>query len=181
MPLAFVTGAPGAGKTSLQTELDARGYSAYDTDDPERTGIAGWHNISTGEYLAGFNEVPVTKELLETHIWRLTDTAIADFQRRAENEAIYLCGSLRDPNKVIAISDYIAFLTLPGHLVEARLLERSKVPGQVEWGREQWQREASVQRNQELATFYGSIGAIMIRADQPVDMVVADLIAATTD
>ena len=76
MPLTFITGAPGSGKTAVSNEIASRGYSIYDTDDPNHTGIAGWHDLATGAYVAGFNELEVTEDLLSTHMWKLTDAAL---------------------------------------------------------------------------------------------------------
>ena len=104
MSLSFITGAPGPGKTAVTNEIAARGYAIYDTDGPNRTGMAGWHNLATGKYIAGFDELEVTENLLATHVWRLTDEGLKGFRLRAENELLYLSGRLRDAKSVIEAS-----------------------------------------------------------------------------
>lgn len=180
MSLYFITGAPGAGKSAVTTGMEAKGYAIYDTDDPERTGMAGWHSLETGEYVAGYNEVEVTERLLKTHLWKLTDAALEGFVERAESESIYLCGRLRDARPVIEVADRILFLRLPDAVVDERLIRRSQIPGEVEWGGEPWQREKSMQVNRQIEEEYRALGAVMINADQPRELVVAAVIEATT-
>lgn len=179
MSLNFITGAPGSGKTAVTNEIAARGYSIYDTDDPNHTGMAGWHNLASGEYVAGFNELEVTEDLLSTHIWRLTHGAFEDIRSRASTELIYLCGRLRDAKSVINASRHIVFLAVSGATIEDRLTRRAKIPGEVEWGREPWQVERSIQVNQEIEIEYRNFGAIIINAAQPLSDVVDDIIATT--
>lgn len=179
MALHFITGAPGAGKTAVSNEVAARGYTIYDTDDPDHTGIAGWHNLQTGEYVAGFNELEVTEDLLNTHIWRLTSAALEDFRSRSETELIYLCGRLRDAKPVISASKQVVFLAVSAATIRTRLAKRSATPGEVEWGREPWQVEKSIAVNEALEAEYRALGAVMIDADRPLEQVVDDVLVAT--
>lgn len=176
MSLTFVTGAPGSGKTAVTNEIAARGFAIYDTDDPNHTGMAGWHNLATGEYVAGFNEIAVTEDLLATHIWRLTDVSIEDFGLRATKERLFLCGRLRDASPVIAISSSVDFLMVSAATIRQRLEERAQIPGEVEWGREEWQIERSVAVNQEIEDEYRRLGAVMIDAERPVPVVADQII-----
>ena len=180
MSLNFITGAPGAGKTAVTDEISRRGYKIYDTDDPEHTGIAGWHNLQTGEYVAGFNELEVTEDLLATHIWRLTPEALGDFRSQSNSELIYLCGRLRDAKPLIEVSRHLVFLTVSAETIERRLTQRAKIPGEVEWGRESWQVDRSISVNKELEAEYRALGAIMIDAERPLMAVVDEVITATT-
>lgn len=179
MALNFITGAPGSGKTAVTKEIAARGLTVYDIDDPERTGMAGWHNLATGEYTAGFNELEVTEALLTTHAWRLTQDALQELQSRSEKELIYLCGRLRDAKPVIDISKYLAFLTVSGETIRQRLKQRAATPGEVTWGKEEWQIERSVAINSRTEEEYRNLGAIMINAEQPIEVVVNHIIDAT--
>ena len=179
MSLIFITGASGSGKTSVTREMVRSGFSAYDTDDPNHTGIAGWYNKSTDEYLAGFNEVKVTNELLETYVWRLSSEALNTFIRRSKLEQIYLCGRLRDASKIIEAAHHLIFLTVSGETIRTRLEQRAQIPGEVEWGREPGQIERSIEVNKEIENEYRKLGAVMINADQPLANVVEDIIHVT--
>ena len=180
MSLNFITGAPGSGKTAVTNEIAARGFNIYDTDDPNHTGMAGWHNIATGEYVAGFNELKVTDDLLATHIWRLSSLAFDAFRLRSKTELIYLCGRLREPQSVLTASQHIVFLTVSGQTINERLTKRAKIPGEVEWGREPGQIERSIAVNQQIEKEYRSLGAIMIDTERPLVEVANDILAATT-
>lgn len=179
MSLNFITGAPGSGKTTVSGEIAKHGFAIYDTDDPNRTGIAGWHNIATGEYVAGFNELELTEESISAHMWKLTDEALADFSSRALTETIYLCGRLREAQAVIDASEHLVFLTVSGSTIQERLEARAQKPGEVEWGREAWQVERSIAVNQEIEEEYRRLGAIMIDAEQPAPVVAQNIIETT--
>ena len=179
MAINFITGAPGSGKTAVTGEMSARGYNIYDTDDPNHTGMAGWHNLTSGDYVAGFNELPVTDDLLANHTWRLTNKAFNDFRQRGTTENIYLCGRIRDAKSVIEASRHIVFLTVLGETIEERIAIRSEMPGVVEWGREPWQVKRSIEVNKVIEEEYRNIGAIMIDANQPLVDVVNDIITKT--
>lgn len=180
MAITFITGAPGAGKTTIANELLNRGFNVYDTDDPERTGIAGWHDLATGSYIAGFNELEVTEELLQTTTWRLTDRALTDFRNRAINERIYLSGRLRDATPIIAVSKFLVFLVTQPEAIEQRLTLRSQLPNQVEWGRETWQIKRSIDVNREIEDEYRMLGAIMISTNREPKLIVDDIISQTS-
>lgn len=179
MPLNFITGAPGSGKTAVTNEITSRGYQIYDTDDPTHTGIAGWYDLATGEYVAGFNEREVTPALLDTHIWKLSDAAFENFKNKSELELIYLCGRLRDPGPIIEATRHIVFLAVEEGTIADRLEKRGKIPGEVNWGREPWQVKRSIVINRELEAQYRSLGAIMINADRPLPEVVDNIISET--
>lgn len=181
MSLNFITGAPGSGKTAVTNEIAARGFNIYDTDDPNHTGIAGWHNLETGEYVAGFNELELSEELLTTHIWKLTDEALDEFQMRSKTALIYLCGRLRDAQSVVSISRHTLFLTVADQTIEKRLAKRAQIPDEVAWGREPWQVERSIAVNRQIEEEYRKIGAIMIDANQPLADVVDRIIDATAE
>jgi shikimate kinase len=181
MSLNYITGAPGSGKTAVTNELLARNYSAFDTDDQERTGMSGWHNLETGRYVAAYNELEVTEELLQTHVWRLTTGSLAGFQDRAKFEDIYLCGRLRDSRAVIEASKHVMFLTISGETIATRLAERARRQNEVDWGREQWQVDRSIVVNEELEVEYKKMGAIMIDAGQPIARVVDDIVGGQSN
>lgn len=180
MALNFVTAAPGGGKTAVSNELTARGFSVYDTDDPNRTGIAGWHNIASGEYAYGFNEMELTTKNLDSHVWRLTTKCLSEFVTRSQTELIYLCGRLREPDEVIAVSNNLLFLCNTEENIRSRLAKRALIPGEVTWGQEQWQIERSVVVNKEIEEEYRALGAIMIDGNQPIVKVADDILEATT-
>ena len=179
MALHFITGAAGAGKTTVSTELSLRGYEIHDTDDPHHTGIAGWHERSTGLYIAGFNELEMTEDNLNTYIWALTPAALANFSERAKTDTIYLSGRLREADNVLAACKNIAFLTLSGEVIRERLTKRAQIPGEVTWGREEWQIARSIEANIRVEQEYRDLGAVMIDADRPIQLVADDILAAT--
>lgn len=179
MALNFITGAPGSGKTAVTAEIAARGFTIFDTDDPNRTGMAGWHNLATGKYVAGFNELEVTEGLIKTHIWRLTDHALDEYKARSTKELIYLCGRLRDAEQVLQASQTVIFLTVASETIIERLAKRAQIPGEVEWGREPWQVQRSIEVNHQIEEEYRNLGALMIDANRPLKDVVNSIIDAT--
>lgn len=175
MSLVFVTGAPTSGKTALAEVLVERGYLAHDTDDPGHTGISGWHSLETGEFVAGFNELEVTEELMSTHEWRLADGVLDTLQAQAQTETVYLCGSLRDEEPLINASQYVIWLVTD----EKTIRERFQLPREVTWGKEEWQVARTIVRNREKEEQFRLLGAIMIDSRQPLDKVADQVIQET--
>lgn len=179
MSLVFVTGSPTSGKSAVASRLSERGFEAYDTDDEKRTGISGWYNLATGERVGGFNEMPegAGPEWLDEHIWQLSPEALDRFATDAQEKMIYLCGFFRQPEVVIKASKYVIWLATD----EATIKNRFKLPRNVDWGKEEWQVQRTVDRNNELEAAYRHIGAIIIDSRQPLDHVVDEVISSTTE
>ena len=61
MPLVYITGNSGAGKSAVRKELQLRGYEAHDTDE---NNISSWQNKYTGNIV----ERPLDKAD-RTNVW----------------------------------------------------------------------------------------------------------------
>ncbi len=180
MSLYFITGSAGAGKTTIQKELSSRGYAAYDTDDPEKTGLSALHERSSGKAIAQYNEFNWGQDGIsfDTHIWGLTVEGLSRVVDESEKRHVFLVGRLREP--MSDLDDALSlrfFLTLPEAVIAERLRRRAELAenGQdvVLWGMDQSQIDFTVEQNPKLTNQYRLLGAVMIDA-RPEPSIVAD-------
>jgi hypothetical protein len=93
MPLIYVTGISGAGKTSVLGELRDRGYESYGVDED---GFGRWLDPRSGEVVT----FPVDDEAVDRHewyadhVWALDVDKIAELKRHSDRCAapVFLCG-----------------------------------------------------------------------------------------
>ncbi len=182
MSLYLITGSAGAGKSTIQQELARRGYSAYDTDDPEKTGLSALHEKATGKEVARYNEFNWGHEGIdfETHVWGLTNLGFARVVDESSARDVFLVGRLREPMKELQDAlNKTFFLELSNAIVAERLRTRAEQARNnseiVLWGMEQSQIDFTVAQNQTLTDHYRSLGAVMIDAT-PAPAAIADAI-----
>lgn len=182
MSLYLITGSAGAGKSTIQQELVRKGFLAFDTDDPEKTGLSALHEKATSKEVARYNEFNWGHEGIsfETHVWGLTNLGFARVVDESTARDVFLVGRLREPMQELedALSKTF-FLELPNAIVAERLRSRAAQarnnPDVVMWGMEESQIDFTVAQNQTLADQYRSLGAVMIDAS-PEPSVIADAI-----
>ncbi len=171
MALHLITGSSGVGKTATQKELVSRGYTAYDTDDPEKTGLSALHERATGKQVAQYNEFNWGNDGIsfETHVWGLTNEGLARVIGESASQDVFLVGRLREPSP--ELDDAIGltfFLKLPNVLIEERLRRRAEQAKNdqnvVLWGMEQSQIDFTLEQNSVLTNQFKLLGAIMIDA-----------------
>jgi len=74
MPLVYVTGLSGTGKSAVCRELKRRGYEAHDTDEE---GNAVWVNRETGEVTAAAGAADRSRPgWLDDQEWRIVPSKV---------------------------------------------------------------------------------------------------------
>ncbi|MBM3210009.1 hypothetical protein FJZ39_01540 [Candidatus Saccharibacteria bacterium] len=101
MSLIYVTGAPGAGKTTLQKEFNTRGYETRDIDS---SNLGGPHNKSTGEQVTIPPVDQRTPEWFEAHEWRVYPHAFDTLRSEARNKNIILFGVAESDGEILHVS-----------------------------------------------------------------------------
>lgn len=184
MPLHYVTGPAGAGKSAAAQELQTRGYLSYDTDDQQRTRMFGWFTRQSAMYFAGYNEISMIPSVYRDLIWRPSTFALGQLAIDADLNLVYVCGKLEDPQAILDLSEKsdgrVVFLSVSDATVRSRLKTREGDPHAPEWGKQEWQRDASVEANQDLEAKFMAMGAVMLNGEQPLDDVVDGIIRETT-
>lgn len=169
MALIYVTGAPGAGKSTIQHELSLRGYTAYDLDDKR---FGGPCNNATGEAVTMPPIDQRTPEWFDTHEWRISRSAVETLKQDSINKVVYLCGVATTDNLVWDLFDKIFYLKIDEQTLHDRIATRET----NDFGKTQHELERILARYHGAEATIESRGAIAIDANGSLDDVIAKII-----
>jgi hypothetical protein len=175
MPLVYVTGISGAGKSSVLGELRRRGYEALGIDED---GFGRWMDPVTRE------EVPFPVGIEDPHAWcAMHDWAldvgrIAELKRQVDRDAslMFLCGVASGESEAWEHFDVVCALVID----EATIRARIELRGDDWFGTRPDELERIFVWNEGYAETYEGYGAVVIDATRPLSDVVDDVIASAT-
>ena len=170
MPLIFITGNSGAGKSSVRKELQRRGYEAHDTDED---GITVWRNKTTAE-LADYPEEQSdrTNEWYEQHEWQMSRQKVEEFAARAKNNLIFLCGSPTNADDMLDLYDKVVCLVADKDTLRHRITARTD----NDYGKAPNKLDDILGWHDSFQERYRKYGAIMVDATKPISDVVDDIL-----
>jgi hypothetical protein len=172
VPLVWVTGSPGAGKSAVCTVLKSLGQTAFDAD---WDGYNRWVNRADGNIVAGPPD-PVPAGWLARFAWMISRPEVEALAARTHGETAFLCGSVENDAEVWDLFDLVICLVVDSETLRTRLQTRTTNA----FGRQPEQMEAALRWNDGAGSAYRGFGATIIDASQPVaDVVVAVLAAAS--
>lgn len=173
MALIYVTGAPGAGKTTLMQELGKRGFETYDVDD---SNIGGAHNKLSGKRVTIPPAEARPKEWFETHEWRTSRLAIEELKRRAKNKTILLCGVAPDDAELLSIFDQVIYLDVD----EATLKERIAKRKDNDYGKNDFELADILERRRTMDARYKNLGVLIIDGSRELKEVADNIVEEAT-
>lgn len=178
MPLIYINGISGAGKSSVMDELGKRDYETHGIDEE---GYADWIDRQTKE----IKPFPHDDPDLDIHGWFAKHHWVINEQRVRElhdkfqhsEKFVFLCGNAGNEEKVWDYFDKILTLTIDTDTILKRLQERTtnhfgKTPEEVQ-DVLRWHKEYD-----EKSKKYG---ALLIDATQALDDVVDEIIRRSKD
>jgi len=175
MPLIYVTGISGSGKSSVLEELRSRGLTAYGVDE-DRYGR--WLDRASG---AGV-ELPPGMQQVELHDWYADHDWVLDIEKIADlretsdrgNETMFLCGVAAGDAEAWEFFDVVCALVVDEATIRQRIELRPDAYGK------RWVELTQILMwNADYENNYRGFGAVVIDATQPLSAVVdAILIAA---
>jgi len=114
MSLFFITGLPGAGKTSVCEYLKSYGKAAYDVDDG---------------FATHFDQNGRERDHWERDFLFLLLPAKIDYLKKESEKAnVFLCGNTSRPENYLSLFDRIVFLELELDVLKERLRNRPDNP-----------------------------------------------------
>jgi len=111
----LLTGMSGTGKSSVITELAARGYKAVDTDDD-----------GLSELVSVPDDEPTGLDPGQDWVWR--EDRIRDLLSTDDAEVLFLSGCSPNQGKFYPQLDHVVLLTAPADVIVERLATRTNNP-----------------------------------------------------
>jgi dephospho-CoA kinase len=169
MPLIYITGPTGAGKTTIRNRLLELGYDAYDTDE----GLNGHWNIETGEYDPYPNLKDVSAKWFEQHRYNIKADLFIKLCEKSAKKLIFLCGAafndLEYKNSFAEIICLFTDLTVAQNRIIARSTNN--------FGRTDVEMESIIKRHHSVIEKYRKAGALMVNtSNKTVDDVIDQIL-----
>src|SRR5271155_3794326 len=121
MPLIWVTGSSGVGKSTVCALLKSRGELALDAD---WEGYSHWVDRTSGRVVANPPD-PVPAGWLARFGWKINRAEVETLSRRTHDKRAFLCGSVENEEVVRDLFNQIICLVADNETIRARLGART--------------------------------------------------------
>ncbi len=153
MPLVYITGPTGSGKSTICETLREQGLEAYDTD---------YDDMRKLEIIDGKEMLTLDIEVLQ----RMYDTV--------GDSLVFICGTSSNDLDARNLFSKIILLTIDEAEQRERILHRTN----NQYGKEAHQLANAVKWRQVQIDKYQNAGALVIEASQPVKDIIAKIVAS---
>ena len=172
MPIIYITGVSGTGKTAVLHVLSNIGYSTYDEDED---GLSAWHNSESGRVTAPPTGENRTDEWYSAHSWRISRPKLERIARDSSGGVTWVAGSTLSDRHVWDLFDAVICLTADEATIKRRLASRRD----NDWGKAPVELKHVLAWRERWAEMYRERGAIIIDSSQPLARVVELILAAS--
>lgn len=173
MPLIYVTGVSGSGKSTVMNELKRRGYKAYDVDTG---GIAAFYHNESGKKVGHAEAWIRTPEWRKHHSWQMSREIVEGLAEQAKTELVFLCGASANDEDMHDLFDQIIALSLSAKTLEQRLLSRTG----SEYGVREDERWSALEWHKTADQDYLDMGAVLVESDGSIAEEVDEIIKIST-
>jgi broad-specificity NMP kinase len=170
MPLVFIAGIAGAGKSSVGRRLRDRGFRSYDTDEDE---IAQWRHKVTGVVTPLLAEAHRTPEFLSENVWTADPDRVRGLAETGDDDFVFLCGSAGNENQLWPLFDRVILLSIDEATMRHRLATRTD----HDFGTRPHELDLLIALRSVIDDHYLARGAIRIDATQALPVVVNDIVS----
>lgn len=170
MPLIYITGISGSGKSAVLQELKHRGHKAFGVDEDR---IAKFYNNETGEpFLENTTPEDRTPEWRSKHTWKAKREVVEELAKANGDRPVFLCGvTANDADELWDLFDHVFALTLD----EATLRHRIQTRTANDFGKNEHEFQTLLEWQRTAAEDYKKLGATLVDATQPLREVVDDI------
>ena len=171
MPLVYVTGSPGVGKSTIDQSLREQGLESYDIDTPR---FGGPYSIDSGESVTIPPVEARSDDWFSHHEWRINSEAIAALKKQADSDrnTVFLCGVAEGDEAALPSFDKIIYLAIEDTLLLDRLMNRTG----NDFGKSKKERKIIIERKKRLDERYTKTSVNRVDASQPISKVTEDII-----
>ncbi|MFJ7214065.1 AAA family ATPase [Amycolatopsis sp. NPDC098790] len=171
MPLVWVTGNSGAGKSAVCAALKARGELAVDAD---WEGYNHWVDRTTREVVVDPPD-PVPAGWLDRFGWETGRAEVEALAARAHEGVAFFCGSSENDEEVRDLFDLVVCLVVDDDTLRDRLLTRTS----NSFGKHPEELAAALDANAGAETTYRRLGAtVVVDGRRPLPEVADAVLAA---
>lgn len=176
MPLIYITGISGSGKTTVRNELRHRGHIAYGTDEDS---LAHFYNNDTGEQIRHHvTAEDRTPEWRSHHTWKVERAAVEKLREEAKGKPIFLCGVVsNDTRELWDLFDAVFALTINEETLRHRITTRTN----NDHGKNPHEFEELLKWQKTAREDYEKLEAIIVDATKPVETVVDEILNKVID
>lgn len=173
MPLIYLTGISGSGKSAVIRELQARGYEAHGVDE---MGYADWVDRQTGKIIPfpeDENSVDI-HEWYKKHNWVLSDDRISKLKQQADanDTLIFLAGVADGEDTVWHYFGKVFVLNVDEATIRQRIAKRTD----NDFGKTPDEMAAILRWLDGYEERYRTYGAVIVDATKPLNEVVDEIV-----
>jgi hypothetical protein len=171
--LVWVTGSPGAGKSTVCELLESRGELAVDADSE---GYSQWCDRASGQ-VDTEPPYPVPAGWLDRFGWKISRPRVEALAARARGTTVFLCGSVENEVEVWDLFDLVICLVIDDQTLRDRLRGRTTNA----FGKHPEELAAALKWNPGNEASYRRFGARIIDGIRPPAEVAEAILATAAD
>jgi hypothetical protein len=173
VPLVWVTGNSGVGKSTVCALLKSLGELAVDAD---WEGYNHWVDRASRQVVAD-PPYPVPAGWLERFAWRISRAEVEALAVRMHDKTAFLCGSAENEADVWDLFDLVACVVVDNETLRGRLLARTTNA----FGKHPEELAAALGCNDGVESTYRRLGATIIDGRRPPAEVAGTILAAAAE
>jgi hypothetical protein len=170
MPLVWVTGSSGVGKSTVCALLKSRGELAVDADVE---GFSHWVDRTSGQIMT-VPPYPTPGGWLDRFAWRISRAEVETLSTRTRDKTAFLCGAAENEAAVWDLFDHMVCIVADNDTLRDRLGTRATNP----FGKHPEELAAALGWNEDVESTYRRLGATTIDGTQPPPEVADAILAA---
>lgn len=174
MPLIYITGISGTGKTAVAAALKARGYEAYDADGE---GFNSWYDRKTNKKVkVPKGADPHTREWQEKNIWNMSREKVEELAAKAKNKTIFFCGVTANEREMWDLFSKVICLTADEKTLRHRLATRTS----NDYGKAPHELAEIIEWHQPHQETHRKSNSILIDSTKPLNEIVEEILKLTS-